>query len=138
MSDMQTTTTYPATDRVIDRPPIFSALAVLGLNYAHIGRLAGVATMTVSNWATGNRPFPLVRQLALLFLCTRLTGVVGAKYPPNTRYARRSQIAIDAANAWAKLSRDEMDEDTGGVYQAEDLERGIALGQRMLARLEEQ
>jgi hypothetical protein len=137
MSDMQTTTTYPATDRVIDRPPIFSALAVLGLNYAHIGRLAGVATMTVSNWATGNRPFPLVRQLALLFLCTRLTGVVGASQP-QTKYARRAAIAVDASIRWAALARDELDEETGGVYAADDLERGVALGQRMLARLEEQ
>jgi hypothetical protein len=127
-----------STDRSSERQPIFSALEVLGLRYAEIGRLAGVSTKSVHMWATGKEPIPLIRHLALQFLVTRLTGLVGAKYPPNTRYARRSQIAIDAANAWAKLSRDEMDEDTGGVYQAEDLERGIALGQRMLARLEEQ
>jgi hypothetical protein len=137
MTDVQTTT-HPATDRVIDRRPIFSALAVLGLNYAHIGRLAGVATMTVSNWATGNRPFPLVRQLALLFLCTRSTGVVGAKNPPQIRYARRAAIAVDAAIRWATLARDELNDETGGVYSAEDIERAYALGSRMVARLEAQ
>jgi hypothetical protein len=137
MTDVQTRT-HPATDRVIDRPPIFSALAVLGLNYAHIGRLAGVATMTVSHWATGNRPFPLVRHLALLFLCTRLTGVVGAKSPPLTRYARRAALAVDAAIRWSALARDELTEETGGVYRAEDLEAAFTLGSRMVARLEAQ
>jgi hypothetical protein len=135
MTEMQATT-HPATDRVIDRPPIFSALAALGLNYAHIGRLAGVATMAVSNWATGNRRFSLVRHLAFLFLCGRLTGAIGAKSPPQTRYARRAAIAIDAATRWAALARDELNEQTGGVYSGEDIERGYELGRRMLARLE--
>jgi hypothetical protein len=127
-----------ATYRVSDRLPIFSALHVLGLSYAEIGRLLGVSTVSVHEWATGKKPLPLVRHLALQFLVTRLTGVVGAKFPPQTRYARRAQIARDAAIAWAELSRDEMAEDTGGVFQAKTVERGMALGQRMLARLEAQ
>jgi hypothetical protein len=135
MIDMHITS-HPATGRVIDRPPVLSALAVLGLNYAHIGRLAGVATMTVSNWATGNRPLPLVRHLALQFLVARLTGLVGAKEPPNTNYARRSQITVEAATRWAALARDELNEQTGGVYSGEDIGRGYELGRRMLARLE--
>ena len=40
--------------------------------------------------------------------------------------------------AVVELSRDELVEETGGVYTAEDLERGIELGRRMLGRLEAQ
>jgi hypothetical protein len=127
-----------APDRAAERPPIFSALHVLGFSYAEIGRLLGVTTMSVHEWATGKRPIPLVRHLALQFVVTRLTGIVGAKYPPHTRYAKRSAVAVEAAIKWAQLSRDELAEDTGGAYRAEDIERGIALGERVVARLEAQ
>jgi transcriptional regulator with XRE-family HTH domain len=128
-----------ASARTGDRPPIFSALEVLGFTYAHIGRLLGVSTMTVSNWATGKKPIPVVRYLALLYLAARLTGLIGKGLPPlKTRYTRRSKIALDAATAWCNLARDELDEDTRGIYRAEDVERGEALGQRIVDRLEAQ
>jgi hypothetical protein len=138
MTNMQTTTATVAGASAGDRLPIFSALHVLGFNYAHVGRLLGVSTMSVSDWANGKKPVPLVRHLALQFVVTRLTGIVGAKYPPQTRFARRSQIAVDAAIKWAQLSRDELHEDTGGVFEAETIERGIAMGERIIARLEAQ
>jgi DNA-binding transcriptional regulator YdaS (Cro superfamily) len=132
-------TTTAARDRSGARPPIFSALEVLGFGYAHISRLLGVSTMSVSEWATGKKPLPIVRALALNFLVARLTGIIGANLPPpQTRYARRAQVALDAAARWCQLARDELEEDTGGVYRAEDIERGMALGQRMLERLETQ
>ena len=90
-------------------------------------------------WAVGKKPLSVVRMIALQFLVTRLVGLVGAAHPPQTRYAQRAQIAINAATAWAKLARDELHEDCGGgVYHAADIERGTALGQRMLDRLEAQ
>jgi DNA-binding transcriptional regulator YdaS (Cro superfamily) len=132
-------TVTAARGRAGERPPIFSALEVLGFNYAHIGRLLGVTTMSVSDWATGKRPLPLIRALALNYLVARLTGIIGKNLPPpQTRYARRAQVAIDAAERWCRLARDELEEDTRGVYRAEDLERGMALGQRMFDRLEAQ
>jgi hypothetical protein len=134
----QATTKISAASQAADRLPIFSALYVLGFNYAEVGRLLGVSTMSVHQWAVGKKKIPIVRHLALLFTVTRLTGLVGAKYPPQSRYARRAAIARDAAIAWANLARDEMEEDTAGVYRAEDLERGVALGERMLAKLEAQ
>jgi hypothetical protein len=137
MTNKQTATaTVP--DRVSDRLPIFSALHVLGLQYVEVGRLLGVTTVSVHEWASGKKPLPLVRHLALLHLVGRLTGIIGAKYPPRSRYARRAQIARDAAVAWAELARNEINEDVGGVYTAETLERAHVLGQRILARLEAQ
>jgi hypothetical protein len=132
------TTTATATDSVSDRSPIFSALYVLGLNNAQIGRLLGVTSMTISEWSTGKKRIPLVRHLALLFLVTRLTGVVGGKHLPNTKYARRAEIAVDAANRWAQLARDEIDEEVGSAYTLEELHRATALGERMVGRLEAQ
>jgi hypothetical protein len=137
MPRMQTTTAT-ATDSVSDRPPIFSALYVLGLNNAQIGRLLRVTSMTISEWSTGRKRIPLVRHLALLFMVTRLTGVVGGKHLPNTRYARRAEIAVDAANRWAQLARAEIAEEVGSTYTAEELERSYELGRRMLAKLEMQ
>jgi hypothetical protein len=133
----QTATTV-AIDRVSDRLPIFSALHVLGLTYAEIGRLFGVSTVSVHHWATGKKPLPLVRNLALQFLVGRLIGVIGAAYPPKTRYSRRAHVARDAAQAYLLLARDELEEETRRIYRAEDIERGAALGERMLAKLERQ
>jgi hypothetical protein len=130
--------TAVATDRVSDRLPIFSALHVLGFSYAEVGRLLGVSTVSVHEWATGKKPLSVIRALALIFLVTRLTGVVGKAHPPQTRYARRTQIAVEAAIAYANLARDELDEALSGVFQAETIERSFELGQRMLARLEAQ
>ena len=130
--------TAVATDRVSDRLPIFSALHVLGFSYAEVGRLLGVSTVSVHEWATGKKPLSVIRALALIFLVTRLTGVVGKAHPPQTRYAHRTQIAVEAAMAYAKLARDELDEALSGVLQAETIERSFELGQRMLARLEAQ
>jgi DNA-binding transcriptional regulator YdaS (Cro superfamily) len=139
MRTVMPSSTTAARDRSGARPPIFSALEVLGFNYAHIGRLMGISTMTVSEWATGKRPLPIVRALALQYLVARLTGIIGRDLPPpNTRYARRAQVAIDAAARWCQLAKDELKEDTGDVFHAEDIERGVALGERMLDRLEAQ
>jgi transcriptional regulator with XRE-family HTH domain len=138
MAETQATAREIATDSVSDRLPIFSALNVLGLSYAEIGRQLGVTTVTVHEWARGKKPLPLVRHLALLFLVGRLTKIIGAKHPPQTRYARRSEIAVEAAIKWAALARDEIEEDTRGVYRAEDIERATGLGERMVKRLEAQ
>jgi hypothetical protein len=132
------TISVAAPDRVTDRLPIFSALHVLGLSYAEIGRLLGVSTVTVHHWAVGKKPLPLVRFLALQFLVGRLVGIIGAKYPPQTRYARRAEIARNAAESYLLLARDELEEDSRGIYRAEDLERAVGLGERMLAKLEAQ
>ena len=139
MADTQThITTATATSRVHDRLPIFSALHALGFSYAELGRLLGVSTVSIHEWAAEKKPLSILRHFALLFLVTRLTGVVDAAHPPQTKYARRAQVAIEAAKAWNKLARDELHEQTGGEYHAQDLERGYALGRRMLARLEAQ
>ena len=132
-------TVTAASARARERPPIFSAVEVLGFNYAHIGRLLGVSSMAVSDWASAKKPMPVIRALALQYLVARLTRVIGANLPPpHTRYARRSQVAIEVSARWLQLARDELEEDTGGVYRAEDIERGAALGERMFAQLEAQ
>jgi hypothetical protein len=130
-----TATTYL---NVTERAPIFEATRSLGLNDRKIAQLMGISPEAVHQFVNGKKPLPLVRHLALLYLVTRLTGVVGAAYPPNTRFARRAQVAIDAAKAWAECARSELEEDTGGVYRAEDIERGYEIGELMLARLEAQ
>ena len=82
-------------DRVTDRLPIFSALKVLGLSYAEIGRLLGVSTVSVHHWAVGKKPLPLVRFLALQFLVGRLVGIIGGQYPPQTRMpAARTSLGM--------------------------------------------
>ena len=126
------------TDRVIDRLPVFSALAVLGMNYAEIGRLLGVSTQMVIYWATGRKPLSRVRRIALEYLAWRLSSIAREKYPLNNVYAKRAEIAIEAARRWSELSRDELVEETGGVYTAEELERGFELGGQLLGRLEAQ
>ena len=127
-----------ASNRVVDRLPVFSALLVLGINYAHVGRLLGVTTMMVSYWATGKQPLDPVRRFALEYVAGRLCGNISKQYPLNNRYTRRAQVAIEAAQRWSELSRDELVEETGGIYYAEQIERGFELGKRMLARLEAQ
>jgi hypothetical protein len=131
---VQTGTT--ATARVTDRPPILEATRALGLNDRMVADLNNISPVTVNHWAIGKKPIAHVRQMALLFLVTRLVGIVGANFPPQSRYARRAAVARDAATAWAKLARDELDEDVRGVYQAETIERSVAMGEQMVAKLE--
>jgi hypothetical protein len=122
--------------KVTDRPPILEATRSLGINDRRLGKLMGIAPEQVHKWATGKTPIPVIRQLAMLFLVTRLTGIVGAASPPQTRYARRAATARDAAKAWCALANDELHEDLGGVFHAEQIERGIAMGELMIAQLE--
>jgi hypothetical protein len=136
MAEPPTATAGIVSDRVSDRLPIFSALHVLGLRDVEIGRLLGVSTVSVHQWATGKKPFPLIRRLALNYLVGRLVGIIGGKYPPQTRFARRAEIARAAAEAYLLLDRDEFEEDTRRIYQAEDIERAAALGERLLVQLE--
>ena len=131
-------TTVAKTDYVIDRLPVFSALAVLGVNYALLGRLFGVSTQMVIYWATGKRPLNRVRRLALEYLAARLSKLIGEKYPLNNVYARRAEIAMEAARRWSELSLQELREETGGFYTAEEEERALALIERVMARLEQQ
>jgi hypothetical protein len=135
MSSVQTTT-IKAPTRVTDRPPILEAVRALGLADRTIAGLMDISAVAVNRWAMGKDPIPQVRYLALLFLVTRLVGIVGEKFPPQSRYARRAAVARDAASAWAKLARDELDEDVRGVYQAETIERSVAMGEQMVAKLE--
>jgi hypothetical protein len=126
------------TDRVIDRLPAFSALATLGVNYALLGRLFGVSTQMVIYWATGKKPLNRVRRLALEYLAGRLSRLVGEKYPLNNAYARRAEIVMETARRWSELSIQELREETGGLYTAEEEERARALIERMMAQLEAQ
>jgi hypothetical protein len=129
-----TKTTLPC----IDRPPIFEATRSLGLNDRKIARLMGISPEALNQFIKGKRPLPHVRYLALLYLVGRLTGAIGAVYPPQSRYARRAALACESAKRWAELARDEVKEDVGDVFRAEDIERGAALGEQMLAKLEVQ
>jgi hypothetical protein len=135
----QTTTTALAkSDRMIDRLPVFSALAMLGVKDPLLGRLMGVSGEMVHYWATGKKPLNRVRRIALEFVAARLSGIIGAKYPLNSVYARRAKIIVEAAQSLAKLSVEELREETDGEYTAEEIERGYALGQRIIDRLEQQ
>jgi hypothetical protein len=119
-----------------DRPPIFEATRVLGLNDRKVARLLGVSAEAVHIWVSGKKGIPPLRHAALLYLVGRLTGVVGAFVPSQSRYARRSALARKAAKAWEELARDELIEDCGGYIPDDLILRGYALGQQALARLE--
>jgi hypothetical protein len=134
----QTTAPIKATDRVTDRPPILEACRSLGLNDRQVALLMGVSPELVHAWVIGRKPMPYVRLMALLFMVTRLVGIVGKTFPPQSRYARRATVACDAATAWVALARHELNEDLGGVFHAEQIEQGYELGRRMLAKLEAQ
>jgi hypothetical protein len=91
-------------------------------------------------WSTGKKPIPPLRHVALLYLVTRLTGIVGSWIPVHSRYARRSELARQHAVAWLALASSELTEDLG-VHsipdERPDLARaGFELGARMLAKLE--
>ena len=135
-----TTISIAATDRVIDRLPAFNALAALGLNYAHLGRLFGVSTEMVSCWALGKKPLNRVRRFALEYLAARLSKLIGEKYPMNNAYARRAEIVMETARRWSELSVQELREEeaTDGVYTDDEIARAAALIERIMARLEAQ
>jgi DNA-binding transcriptional regulator YdaS (Cro superfamily) len=137
MTQTQQSTPAVATDRVSDRLPVFSALHVLGFSYAELGRLLGVSTVSVHHWATGKKPLPPLRHATLIWLTGVLIGRFG-NVRLKTRYARRSQLARETAQAWLDLARDEALEDVGGDFPGEIILQAHELGKRALAKLEAQ
>jgi transcriptional regulator with XRE-family HTH domain len=135
-----TTPVHPAVtavfERLSDRPPILEATRALGLNDRRVARLLGLTSEQINSWVSGKRPIPHRHMLASIFLIKRLTGEVGGWRPARTRYARRARIAVDAANAYAKLAVEELREDYDDRWPAVDIEAGAEIGQRMLDRLE--
>ncbi len=98
--------------------------------------MLGVTPEAVHSWVAGKRPIPPLRHLALIFLVVRLTGRVGAWVPPQSRYARRSELTRENAAAWAALARDELTDDLGGHIPDDLIARGYELGRAALAKLE--
>jgi hypothetical protein len=133
-----TQTTAAAESHRASRPPIFEATRVLGLNDRKVARLLGVSPEAVHQWVNGKYPIPPWRHAAILFLVGRLIGIFGAAYPPQSRYAQRSELVRQAAKAWEEAARNELIEDCGGYVPDDVLMRGYELGEQMLRELEAQ
>jgi transcriptional regulator with XRE-family HTH domain len=123
-----------------DRPAILEATKALGLNDRRVAGLLGVSAEAVHSWANGRRQIPQLRLLTLIFLVGRLTGAFGKQQPPQTRYARRAKMAIDAADAWKNLASLELLEDVDGVDLTETnpelVKKAGLLGEAAVAKLE--
>jgi transcriptional regulator with XRE-family HTH domain len=123
-----------------DRPPVLDALRALGLTDAKIARALGCTSEFIAAWRNGKKPIPHKTHAALIFLVGRLTGQIGRAVPPRTTYARRAQVAIEAATLWSNLARNEFAEALGTDDPGRDYPELAAdafeLGQRALARLE--
>ena len=130
----------PEVDKYADRPAILEACRSLGINDRRVARLLGIQPEQVHAWVAGKRPIPHKYLLALAFLIGRLTGEIAAWIPPQTRYARRAEIAREAASKWCALALLELTEDLGGdINDHPDLtRRGYELGEAALAKLEQQ
>jgi hypothetical protein len=126
--------------RWADRPAILEACRSLGINDRRVARLLDITPEQVHAWVAGKRPIPHKYLLALIFLIGRLTGEVAAWLPPLTRYARRAQMAKEAAEAWCAIARLELMEDLGGAITGHPdlVRRGYELGEKALAKLEAQ
>jgi hypothetical protein len=138
MSRKAQTTAAAESYRASSRPPIFEATRVLGLNDRRVARLLGVSPEAVHQWVNGKYSIPPWRHAAIIFLVGRLIGIFGAAYPPQSRYARRSELARQAAKAWEEAARNELIEDCGGFVPDDVLVRGYELGEKMLRSLEAQ
>jgi hypothetical protein len=120
-----------------DRPPVLDALRVLGLTDAKVARMLGVTPMYIHAWRSGRKPIPHKTHAALILVVGRLTGQIGASVPPQTQYARRAKVAVEAARLWNGLARDEL---VAAIGTERDYMQLVAaafdLGQRAMARLE--
>jgi DNA-binding transcriptional regulator YdaS (Cro superfamily) len=123
-----------------DRPAILEACRSLGINDRRVARLLDITPEQVHAWVAGKRPIPHVRLLALAFVIGRLIGEIAAEIPPQTRYARRAEIAREAASKWCALALLELTEDLGGDITAHRdlIQRGYELGKAALRKLEAQ
>ena len=130
-------TARAAHDWVADRLPIMEALRALGLRDRQIARVLGVARGVVSEWANATKPIPPLRHATLIWL----VGVLISKFGNlqlHSRYARRSEVARAAAEAWLNLARAELLEDIGGDFPTEIAVEAHKAGMQALARLEAQ
>lgn len=118
------------------RPPVLNATRALGLADHELARAFGISAMAVSHWATEQRPIPLTRHLALLFVIGRLLGAIDAAHPPATKYARRMAVAHESARQWAELSKLELYEQLGGDPPEDAAMKAMKMGMEAVARLE--
>jgi DNA-binding transcriptional regulator YdaS (Cro superfamily) len=94
---------------VSQRPAILQATATLGIRDSDVARIVGVVPMVVSQWATGKRPIPLVRHVALELFVVRASGGLAptaSRSSPNTP-ARRRETAWDTFIEWLRLAKEE-------------------------------
>jgi hypothetical protein len=123
-----------------ERPPVLDGLRALGLSDAKTARALGCTSEYIAAWRSGRKPIPHKTHAALIYLIGRLTGQIGASAQPQTKYARRAQVAMEAATLWANLARDELAEALGSADPGRDypelVKDAYELGQRALARLE--
>jgi transcriptional regulator with XRE-family HTH domain len=118
------------------RPPVLQATRLISLTDSHVAALFGVSQMTVSEWATGKRPIPLARHLALVHLLLHLEGTIGipevAAEPAEGPYAQRARVAGEIIMKLVDLTFDELGDD----LPAKALEDGEAMAAAMIAKLE--
>jgi DNA-binding transcriptional regulator YdaS (Cro superfamily) len=92
------------------RPPILRATAALGLPDAEVARRLGVHPVQVSDWATGKRPIPRLRHVALrlvvAFQINRARSAP-ADIVSSDRDATRFLMSLGNAIKWLDLSEQE-------------------------------
>ena len=119
--------------RAFSRPPILDATRAVGLTDAEVARILGCTPMQVSHWATGRRPIPRVKLLALCLFVERLkTLFIGSPAGP---YARRARLVSDLLSDLQRMSFDEAWPGDTAITDA-IANPAIALQEQMLVRLE--
>jgi hypothetical protein len=116
---------------VATRPAILEALRALGVPDAALADAFNVTAPVITYWAKGVREVPTPMALAATFVVGRLVGKFGKALPPDTKFARRSEMARQHALNWLELAKDELP-----LLSVKEVQLGYKLGKRALRRIE--
>jgi hypothetical protein len=116
---------------IATRPAILEASRALGLPDALLADALNVSAAAVAAWAKIDREIPVHQALAAQFVIGRMIGVFGRDLPPDTVFARRSDLARKHAEEWLLMARDELP-----LLSEQEVAWGYKLGRRALRRIE--
>jgi hypothetical protein len=119
-------------EEALGRPAVLECTALLKITDSQLARLFGLTPSAVCAWANRREQIPLIRQLALIYLVSRLAGLFDQVDADSSIHARRAHLFRQTLDAWLNIAAEEL----GPVRPSPELRHAAdCMAYRLLAAL---